>query len=367
MKLLTPFHCRKLNLRNRVVMAPMTREAAPRGIPTEEMRVYYQRRAAGGAALIVTEGAAPDITGCFGASAPHFFGAEALEGWRHVAQGVQSCGAAIFAQLWHVGSFDPSLVGMQDSLKSGVVRIGPSGLAGPGRALGRSMTQADIDGVIGAFGGATAAARRLGFDGIEIHGAHGYLPDQFLWAETNRRTDRYGGDLHGRLRFARELVGECRRQAGEDFVVSFRLSQWKQLDYEARIAASPAELELIVAGLSESGVDLFHCSTRRYWEPAFAGSDLSLAGWVRQLSGRPTIAVGSVTLGNDFKSALGKKQAAPAPEQLVDIERRLELREFDLLAIGRAMLANPDWVQLVQSGRAAELKPFSQSHLTALV
>jgi 2,4-dienoyl-CoA reductase-like NADH-dependent reductase (Old Yellow Enzyme family) len=85
------------------------------------------------------------------------------------------------------------------------------------------------------------------------------------------------------------------------------------------------------------------------------------------LSGRPTIAVGSVTLGNDFKSALGKKQAAPAPEQLADIERRLELREFDLLAIGRAMLANPDWVQLVQSGRAAELRPFSQSHLTALV
>jgi 2,4-dienoyl-CoA reductase-like NADH-dependent reductase (Old Yellow Enzyme family) len=366
MKLFSPFRCRQFTLRNRVVMAPMTRERAPEGVPTDEMTAYYRRRAAGGTGMIITEGTPPDCAGRFGASVPRFFGAAALASWRRIAAAVHAEGAAILAQLWHVGAFEPSLVGMQDSLEPRVERLGPSGLAGPGRPLGRIMTQADIDSTIEAFGAAAGAARRLGFEGVEIHGAHGYLPDQFLWSGTNRRDDRYGGDLERRLRFAVELVTECRRQL-RDGLLSFRLSQWKQLDYAARIAETPAELARIVEALTAAGVDLFHCSTRRYAEPAFAGDGMGLAGWVRRLSGRPTIAVGSITLGNDFKSAQGKEQAAPEPAQIEDIERRLEAGEFDLIALGRALLANPDWVQLVESGRAAELRPFSKSHLESLV
>jgi 2,4-dienoyl-CoA reductase-like NADH-dependent reductase (Old Yellow Enzyme family) len=192
------------------------------------------------------------------------------------------------------------------------------------------------------------------------------LPDQFLWQGTNQRSDHYGGDLAGRARFAADLVRECRRQLGSTAVISFRLSQWKQLDYDARIARTPAELGLIVETLADAGVDLFHCSSRRYWEPAFDTDRLSLAGWVRKLSGRPSIAVGSVTLGNDFKSTAGKVSALPAPHQIEDIERRLDAGEFDLIALGRALLANPDWVQLVQSGRASELKAFSKAHLETL-
>ena len=366
MKLLSEFRCRQLKLRNRVVMAPMTRECAPQGIPSEQMRAYYERRAAGGAGMIITEGAPPDLAGSFGSCVPRFFGAEALQGWRRIGAAVHASGAAILAQLWHVGAFDPSLVGMRDSLDSALIRISPSGLAAPGRPLGRSMTQSDIDASIAAFGRAAAAAHHIGFEGIEIHGAHGYLPDQFLWAGTNQRDDHYGGDLVGRTRFAADLVSECRRQGGEDLVVSFRLSQWKQLDYDARIAHTPAELGSIVEALSAAGVDLFHCSSRRYWEPAFSDSDLSLAGWVRKLSGKPTIAVGSITLGNDFKSAGGKVAAVAAPEQIEDIERRLDAGEFDLIALGRALLANPDWVHLVQAGRARELRAFSKSHLEEL-
>ena len=365
MKLLSPFRCRQFNLRNRVVMAPMTREHAPGGIATAEMTAYYRRRATGGTGMIITEGTPPDATGNFGANVPRFFGADALEAWRRIAAAVHADGAAILAQLWHVGAFEPSLVGMQDSLEPRVDRLSPSGLAGPGRPLGRAMTQADIDMTIAAFGAAAGAARRLGFEGVEIHGAHGYLPDQFLWSGTNQRSDRYGGDLTRRLRFAVDLVAECRRQLG-DGILSFRLSQWKQLDYAARIADSPAELATIVEALSAAGVDLFHCSARRYAEPAFAGNDLGFAGWVRKLSGRPTIAVGSITLGNDFKSAQGKLQAATDPAQVDDIERRLDAGEFDLIAIGRALLANPDWVQLVGAGRATDLRPFSKSHLESL-
>ena len=228
------------------------------------------------------------------------------------------------------------------------------------------MSRGDIAGTIRAYGEAAAAAVRLGFEGIEIHGAHGYLPDQFLWAPTNRRDDGYGGDLRGRLRFALEVVHECRRRAGEDALISWRLSQWKQLDYAARIATTPAELAQIVQPLAEAGVDVFHCSTRRYWEAAFEGSTLGLAGWVRQLSGRPTIAVGSVTLGNDFKSEFGKQRATVVPEQVEDLERRLEAGEFDLVAIGRALLANPDWVKIVSAGDLARLRPFSGACLDVL-
>jgi 2,4-dienoyl-CoA reductase-like NADH-dependent reductase (Old Yellow Enzyme family) len=269
-------------------------------------------------------------------------------------------------QLWHVGAFEPSQIGMQDGFANPPERLSPSGLAAPGKAYGRSMTQADIERTISAFGAATAAARRLGFDGIEIHGAHGYLPDQFLWAPTNRRQDRYGGNLHARLRFMLELVTECRRQCGEDGVLSLRLSQWKQFDYAARIANTPQELAQIIEPLAAAGVDLFHCSTRRYWEPAFADSDLTLAGWVRKLSGRPTIAVGSVTLGTDFKAPGGRQQAAAAPAQLADLERRLALGEFDLIAIGRAMLANPDWAQRVAAGEASQLRDFDKTQLESL-
>lgn len=364
--LFSSFQCRGLRLRNRVVMAPMTRECSPGGVPDPAVAAYYRRRAAGGTGLIITEGSPPVAAGSFGARVPRFYGDDALAGWAKVVEAVHAEGAAIVAQLWHVGAFEPSTIGMADSLAAPPERLSPSGLAAPGRPLGRAMTSRDIDATIAAFGAATAAARRLGFEGIEIHGAHGYLPDQFLWAGTNRREDRWGGDLVARTRFAVALVRECRHQAGPDLAISFRLSQWKQLDYSARIATTPAELAQVVEPMAEAGVDLFHCSTRRYWEPAFDGSELGLAGWVRTLSGRPTIAVGSVTLGNDFKSPHGKQQAAVAPEQVDDLERRLQAGEFDLVAVGRALLANPDWVQRVASGQAASLRPFSKAHLDTL-
>jgi 2,4-dienoyl-CoA reductase-like NADH-dependent reductase (Old Yellow Enzyme family) len=366
MMLFSPFRCRGLRLRNRVVMAPMTRECSPGGVPDVAVAAYYRRRAAGGTGLIVTEGSPPVAEGSFGARVPRFYGDDAFAGWARVVAGVHAEGAAIIAQLWHVGAFEPSSIGMQDTLAVPPVRLSPSGLAGPGRALGRAMTPREIDSTIEAFGTAVAAARRIGFDGVEIHGAHGYLPDQFLWVGTNRRDDAYGGDLRRRARFAVELIRECRRRAGEELVVSFRLSQWKQLDYAARIAETPAELAQLVEPMADAGVDVFHCSTRRYWEPAFDGSDRGLAAWVRRLSGKPTIAVGSVTLGNDFKSAQGKQQAAPAPEQIEDLERRLVAEEFDLVAIGRALLANPDWATLVESGQAARLRPFSKANLETL-
>ncbi len=347
-------------------MAPMTRERAAAGVPTPDMASYYCRRAAGGVGLILTEGSPPDPAGSFNSAVPRFYGDDALAGWSAIVDQVHAHGAAIFAQLWHVGAFNPSLIGMADPSDETPLRLSPSGIAAPGRPLGREMSDTDIEATIHAYATAARNAQRCGFDGIEIHGAHGYLPDQFFWKSTNLRADRYGGSIANRARFAAEIVQACRRHCGPELPISFRFSQWKQLDYRARIADTPDELAALLTPLVDAGVTLFHASTRRYWEPAFPGSERSLAAWTKKLTGKPVIAVGSVTLGNDFKSREGKIRALTDAAQLSRLERCLERGDFDLIAIGRALLANPDWVQLVGEDRLAEMVPFSREMLDEL-
>ena len=361
--LFTPWALGRLRLRNRIVMAPMTRERATDGAPGPDVLAYYARRAQGGTGLIITEGLPPDAAGAFGSTVPRFHGPQRAH-WRAVVDAVHAHGACIVPQLWHVGAFDPSLIGMGDSAV--IERVSPSGLAAPGRPLGRAMTERDIADTLAAYADAAAGARALGFDGVEIHGAHGYLPDQFLWAGTNRRTDAWGGDLRGRTRFAVELVRACRRATAPDFPILWRYSQWKQLDYDARLADTPDQLQLLLGALADAGVDIFHCSTRRYWQPAFEGEARSLAAWTRHLSGKPVIAVGSASLSNEFKSALGKVRAEIAPEDIARMAEGLERGDYDLIALGRALIANPDWVQRVQAGRIDTLRTFTKDMLDTL-
>lgn len=226
------------------------------------------------------------------------------------------------------------------------------------------MTQADLDDVIAAFAEAAAAAERIGFDGVEIHGAHGYLIDQFLWEGTNRRTDAYGGDLVARAKFAAEIVAAVRAAVSPTFPIIFRYSQWKQEAYGARLAETPEELEAILAPLAAAGVDAFHASTRRYWLPEFEGSDLNLAGWTKKLTGKPTITVGSVGLDGDFiKGFMGEGSPVKNIDDLLD---RLERDEFDMVAVGRALLQDPEWAAKVLDGRFGDLAPYDAAALRTL-
>jgi 2,4-dienoyl-CoA reductase-like NADH-dependent reductase (Old Yellow Enzyme family) len=228
------------------------------------------------------------------------------------------------------------------------------------------MTESDIADVVDAFARAAADAQRIGFDGIELHGAHGYLIDQFLWSRTNRRTDRYGGDIARRARFAADVVRACRQAVTPGFPISFRLSQWKITDFSGRLATTPAELELLLDELTAAGVDLFHCSTRRFWLPEFEGSPLTFAGWVRRLTGRPTVAVGSVGLqDSEFLGALIAGEGA-AVGPLDRVAAFLERGEFDLVAVGRALISDPGWARKVRLGHRGELLPFRAEDLARL-
>ncbi|MBJ8192120.1 12-oxophytodienoate reductase, partial [Bacillus cereus] len=119
---------------------------------------------------------------------------------------------------------------------------------------------AEIADIISAYAQAAADAQRVGFDGIELHGAHGYLIDQFFWDKTNKRTDQYGGNLVQRTRFAVEVIEACRRAVGPNFPIVLRFSQWKMYHYEEKLAQTPQELEQFLTPLVKAGVDIFHCS-----------------------------------------------------------------------------------------------------------
>lgn len=351
-----------LTVPNRIAMAPMTRMFSPGGVPGEDVRSYYARRAAAGVGLIVTEGTYVGHESAGQSDrVPRFHGEEQLAGWAKVAEAVHAEGGTIVPQLWHIG-----MVRKQgEPPYADAPAVGPSGLRIDGtEGTGRAMTRTDLDDVIGAFAEAAAAAERIGFDGVELHGAHGYLLDQFLWAGTNRRTDAYGGDPVARTTFAAEIVAAVRERVSAEFPVIFRYSQWKQEAYSARLAESPAELEAILAPLAAAGVDAFHASTRRYWLPEFEGSDLNLAGWTKKLTGRPTITVGSVGLDGDFiRGFAGEGSPVQGIDDLLD---RLERDEFDMVAVGRALLQDPDWALKVLQGRHDELKPFDAAALRTL-
>ena len=344
---------------NRIVMSPMTRMMSPGGVPDEKVAAYYRRRADGGMGLIVSEGTyVPDPHAGFSPGVPRFYGEAALEGWKKVIASVHEGGSAFFPQLWHVGlmplstdEFDP------------MDAISPSGLLKLDEQIGRAAAADEIERTIEAFAVAAKTAYDLGCDGLQIHGAHGYLLDQFLWEVTNRRTDQFGGaTLVDRAQTAVRLIAACRSATAPDFPISLRLSQWKQQDFTARLAETPKELERFLVPLAEAGVDIFDCSTRRFWEPEFEGSDLNLAGWAKKLTGKVTSTVGSITLSKDLFSGY----VEGAETSLGNLVRLLELFErgdFDLFSVGRAAIADADWANKVRDGKFGELTPFDPGFL----
>ncbi|MFF2482383.1 NADH:flavin oxidoreductase [Paenibacillus sp. NPDC058071] len=324
--LFKPFAFGKNTLNNRIVMPPMTRQFSPGGVPGSNVVDYYRRRAENSVGLIITEGTIvnhPDSSNL--ENVPHFYGEAALNGWANVVEAVHEAGGRIIPQIWHMGTKDHV----------------------------SDYTESEIAAIVEAFAQAASEAKRLGFDGIELHGAHGYLIDQFFWKKTNPRTDKYGGDIVARTRFAVEVIEACRQAVGEDFPIVLRFSQFKLKDYTAKLAETPEELEQFLAPLSEAGVDIFHCSTRRFWEPEFEGSNLNLAGWTKKLTGKPTITVGSVGLDEDYFAA-GKDNLHN--DGLI---ARLEREEFDLVSVGRQLLSDPAWASKIRDGRTDELIPFT--------
>ncbi|GAA0557978.1 NADH:flavin oxidoreductase [Paractinoplanes ferrugineus] len=309
----------KLALSNRFVMAPMTRKRSPGGVPTAANAAYYRRRAEGGVGLIITEGA---LIGHPSASheddVPRLTPGAAEEGWRLVTGEVHAAGGRIAAQIWHLG---------------GERRPAETAWT-PDRLDDQQIRELLI-----AYAESARTAARAGFDAVEIHAAHGYLLDEFLWPRTNHRADRFGGSPERRAAFPAEVIRAVRAAIPADMPLIVRFSQFKERDHAARIADTPDELGAILGVFAAAGADVLHASQRRFWEPAFVGDPANLAAWAKRLTGLPVITVGSVGVPRLPVDDLGA----------------------DLVALGRVLLGNPDWVRLATSGRMREIRPYTKA------
>ncbi|MFC4375516.1 NADH:flavin oxidoreductase [Nocardia halotolerans] len=345
---LKPVGLGPLPLRNRFAVAPMTRvSATPDGVPTTQMAEYYREYAAGGFGLIVTEGIYTDATHSQGYfNQPGLVTPEQLSGWRAVTDSVHEAGAAIVAQLMHAGaisqgnSFGFETVGPSAVAPRGQMMVDYGGAGGAWSAP-REMTAADLDQAVAGFVAAAVNARDAGFDGVEIHGANGYLLDQFLTDYTNLRTDEYGGSVRNRIRLTARVLAAVRDAVG-DFPVGVRLSQTKVNDFTYRWPGGEADARIVFEALREASYLHIASEGRDFIETARFPSGATITGLARELTGRPVIANGGM---HDLNQAADVLTGGHA----------------DVLSVGRGALANPDLPRRVESG--APLDPFDYTML----
>ena len=357
--LFTPFAIKGLKLPNRFVMPGMQRMWCDDGVPQPKLAEYYRQRVEGGVGLIITESCAVDHPSS--TQTPMFcrINDATMSAWQRCFDAVNRAGGRMLLQLWHEGAIRKE---GGDGPYSKFPTLSPSGLVHAGKPNGSAATLEDLDAIRGAFVRGALAARELGAAGVEIHSCHGYLLDQFLWPDTNRRTDGYGGDdIRARVRFPAEIVCAIREALGDEFPISFRFSQWKEVDYKARITPTPGDLRTMLAILRAAGVDVFHASARYFWVPEWTESDWGVAGWTKSMTDAPVIAVGSVGLDTDvMDNFFGKEAKSTGEAGLRELARRFGNGEFDLISVGRSLIGDPEWVNKVRDGRLSEIRMFTK-------
>lgn len=330
-----------LRLKNRIGLAPMTRTSAEaNGVPNETMKKYYTRYAKGGFGLLITEGTYPDEKYSQGyLNQPGIANQKHIAAWKGIVQSVQETGAKIICQLMHAGALSQGSFYTSETIGPSAVQ--PKGeqmefYGGKGAfAVPREMSREDITDVVKGFAQAAINAREAGFDGIEIHGANGYILDQFLTDYTNRRQDEYGGNTEGRVRLLVETVKACREAVGEGFPVGIRISQGKVNDYTHKWGGEEKDAETIFTALGKAGLDFIHVTEYHADQPAFKEGGATLAALAKEHGGLPVVVNGNLN----------------HPEQG---EAMLRRGEVDVITLGKAALANKDWVNKVAEDRDLE-------------
>lgn len=348
--LFSPVNLGPLQLANRLAVAPMTRVSATAdGLATRRMADYYAAFGRGGFGLVITEGIYTDHAHAQGyLFQPGLADAAQRDAWRPVVDRVHEAGGRIVAQLMHAGAIS------QGNPHRATAK-GPSAVQPVGRQMSvycgdgpyrmpEAMTDDEIAEAVAGFATAAAHAREAGFDGVEIHGANGYLLDQFLTAHTNLRDDAYGGTLSRRLALCVVVAQAVRAAVGPGFVVGYRVSQAKVNDFTHRWPGAQADAALVFGTLGAAPIDYLHTTEFEAWQPAF-GSGPSLAALASRHGGKPVIANGGLHDPTQARALLARGEA-------------------DLVSLGRGALANADWPQRVQSGR--EPLPFDPALLSPI-
>ncbi len=331
--LFTPVTLGKLSLANRIVMAPMTRCRATGNLPNEMMETYYRQRAAAG--LIISEGISPSPNGLGYARQPGLFSAEQIQGWRRINEGVHQAGGHIFVQLMHDGR-----VSHAANMQPGTRILAPSALAAPGEMWTDSegmqpypvpcqMSVADIQSTIAEYVQGAKNAIEAGFDGVELHGANGYLIDQFLNTASNQRTDDWGGSIQNRIRFAVEIARQTAKAIGADRI-GMRISPYGVFNGMTPDSEMDAMYDQLIEALNEIGLVYIHIVDH-------------------SAMGAPPV---SPALKAEIRSKFKGLYILSGGYDLARANGDLEANFGDLVAFGRPFISNPDLVQKLKNGDA---------------
>ncbi|WP_233830134.1 NADH:flavin oxidoreductase [Paraburkholderia sp. ZP32-5] len=348
-QILSPYNGNGIAVRNRVAVAPMTRITATEyGHPTQTMFDYYARFAKGGFGLVTTEGIYTDKAFSQGYRfQPGLADDEQARAWSEFNRDMHAHGARVFAQLMHAGALSQGNVYRTHTVAPSAVRPKGEQMAfyygdGP-YPEPRQMTDAEIDEAIQGFVQAAHRAVNIaGFSGVEIHGANGYLLDQFLGAHTNLRTDRWGGSTRARVQLLVDVVNSVRRGIGNAAPVGIRISQGKVNDFTSKWPGGEADAEVIFGTLGDAGVDFIHVTEHEAWQPAFESTRDSLVALARRYAPNVTITANG---GLHTAERIAHMLASGA----------------DIVTVGRGALANPDLPMLLANGR--EPRKFDSSIL----
>lgn len=334
--LFSPNKIGSLTLKNRAIVSPMTRTSATEeGFVTEQMADYYAEYARGGWGLIMTEGTYIDYKYSQGYTFQPGIADEAQqESWRKVVDAVHAEGVPIFMQLFHCGAINQGNNWVEGSIAPSVVKPKGEQIPRYRGAAGGFQTPSEISreemvDVVKSFGDAARRASEIGFDGIEVHGANGYLPDQFLTVYTNLRKDEYGGNIENRVRFHCEIM-QAVREAVSEKPVGVRISQTKVNDYEYVWPGGKEDAKVVFSKIGETGIDFFDCSAHLGVTPIFETNN-SLSGLAKKYSGLPVMANGKLQDPNLAEAALNAN-------------------EGDFIAIAKGALADQKWPEKIADG-----------------
>jgi 2,4-dienoyl-CoA reductase-like NADH-dependent reductase (Old Yellow Enzyme family) len=335
--LFSPFHIKNYRLKNRIGVAPMTRRSSIKdSVPRQDVLDFLVRRAENGAALVYTEAIVTDYESAQGyPGQARILTQRQIDAWRPVVKAIQDKGAIAIMQMFHCGR----MAWQEVNPAKRVIAASPipgkqsNPLTGKPYPAPDEMTQFDIDHVINGFVETAKGAVQAGFDGIEIHGAHGYLINNFLSAYSNQRSDEYGGTVENRFRFSYEVIQAVHNVVPEDRLLTFRISNWGAPDMEVSLFKDKDEWQGMIKLLSKAPIDAISVSTYRYKDKAW-GTDRNMAQLTREVTDLPIMICGQIYDRTSAEDALA---------------------DADIVLSGKSMLLNPDWVEDVRSGKELPL------------
>ena len=335
--LFSPFKLNTFTLKNRIGVAPMTRMSSPGdSIPRQDVLEFLVRRAENGAAIVYTEAIVTDYESAQGyPQQARLTTQRQIEAWKPVVEAIRKEGAVSIMQMFHCGRMAWPEINPANRV------IAPSAmsprqknpLTGESYPVPDEMSAFDIEHVITGFVETARGAIAAGFDGIEVHGAHGYLINNFLSSYSNRRTDEYGGSVENRYRFAHKIIQAVRQVVPPDRLLTFRVSNWGIADMDVSLCADKMEWQQIIKMLSKEPIDAISVSTYDYSAHAF-DTDQNMGQITREVTDLPIMICGKIY------------DRATAEDAL---------RDADIILSAKSILLNPNWIDDIRQGKKLPL------------